>query len=201
MALSCTTILSGATKGGLSMMHPLESIPKGKKLPAFIWLLVTTFWLTMVFRFIGPFSPNIVDFEFCRTVDKASAILNAWNQIARIQAGFNLGFDYLYMPFYSTTIALACVWAAGVMGGNRLWHNMGILFAWGLWLAAIFDAVENYALLTMLMGMVVNPYPFIATMCASIKFSLILLGLVFCAIAVIIRIINPNKKPQKVRQR
>ena len=178
------------------MMHPLESIRRGARAPVFIWLVVATFWLTVVFRFIGPFSPNIVDFEFCRTVDRANAILNAWNQVARIQAGFNLGFDFLYIPVYSTTIAMACVWAANKLGGNRIWHNMGMLFAWGLWVAAILDCVENYALLTMLQGTVANPYPAIATLCASCKFSLILLGLAFCIVVAVIRIITMAGHPK-----
>lgn len=181
-------------------MHPLETMPKGTKLPTFIWLLVTTFWLTLIFRFIGPYSPNIVDFEFCRTVDRANAILRAWNEVAKIQAGFSLGFDFLYIPVYSTMIALACIWAANNLGANRIWHNVGMLFAWGLWLAAVLDCVENYALLTMLQGMVADPYPAVATMCASVKFSLILLGIAFCLIVVIIRMIkaaSPGKKPVK----
>jgi len=172
------------------MMHPLGSLPKGTKLPLFIWLLVTTFWLGLVFRFIGPYSPNIVDFEFCRTLDRANAIIKAWSEVARVQAAFNLGFDFLFIPIYSTTIALACIWAANKLGGNRIWHNMGMLFAWGLWVAAILDCVENYALLTMLEGTVANPFPALATMCATIKFSLILLGLAFCIVVAILRIIR-----------
>jgi len=182
-------------------MHPLESLPGGTKLPLFIWLLVTTFWLSLIFRFIGPYSPNIVDFEFCRTVDKANAIINAWNPVARIQAAFNLGFDFLYIPIYSTTIALACVWAANKLGGNRIWHNMGMLFAWGLWVAAILDIVENYALLTILQGRVADPYPALATMCATVKFSLILLGLAFCVMVAVIRIIKAARPPLKTDTR
>jgi hypothetical protein len=199
MVLLQAAITGNADKGGFTMMHPLESIPRGTKLPTFIWLLVATFWLSVVFRFIGPASPNIVDFEFCHTVDRANAILNSWNQVARVQAAFSLGFDYLYIPVYSTTIALACVWAANLLGTNRIWHNMGMLFAWGIWVAAILDCVENYALLTMLQGPVVNPYPAIASLCASGKFSLILLGLVFCIIVSLIRIISNPGHSKKTR--
>ena len=179
-------------------MHPLETMPRGTKLGAFIWLLVTTFWLTLVFRFIGPYSPNIVDFEFSRSVERANVILKAWNEVAKIQAGFSLGLDFLYIPIYSTTIALACVWAANKLGGNPVWHNVGMLFAWGQWLAALLDCVENYALLMMLQGTVADPYPALAALCATIKFSLILLGLAFCAIVAIVRIIkaaSPQKRP------
>jgi len=167
------------------MYHPLAKIPKGKKLTAFLILLAATLGLTVMFRLIGPFSPNIVDFELAGTVDKASAIISAWDMLAKIQAGFSLGIDYLYMPVYSTTIALACVWGAMLLR-NKVWQCIGIILAWGLWLAAIFDAVENYALLTILYGGAVAPYPVIARFCATCKFGLILLGLAFCIVAVVI---------------
>ena len=81
---------------------------------------------------------------------KAQAIIDAWNETDRIRAGFSLGFDYLYMPVYSTTIALACVLAAGVLK-SKAWRSIGVLLAWGLWIAAIFDAIENVALFTELL--------------------------------------------------
>ena len=178
------------------MYHPLISIPNGKRLPTFLALLVATIGLSVVFRLIGPFSPNIVDFELAGSVANASGIINQWNALARIQAGFNLGIDYLYMPVYSTTIALACVWGAMVLK-LKGWRGVGIILAWGLWLAAIFDAIENYALVTMLYGNVADPYPMMARLCATFKFGLILLGLAYCAVAAIIRIallLKPARK-------
>ena len=92
------------------------------------------------------------------------------------------------MPVYSTTIALACVWGAAVLSAGR-WRILGLLLAWGLWLAAIFDAIENSALIVMLFGTVANPYPQMAYICAICKFSLIILGLVYILIAGLIHII------------
>jgi len=169
--------------------HPLNSIPGGKRLSTFLSLLAATIVLSLVFRFIGPYVPNIVDYEFASSVGKASSIINAWTGSGQLlRASFNLGFDYLYMPVYSTTIALACVWGAAVLS-RKIWRGMGMLLAWGLWLAAIFDAIENYALITMLFGTVADPYPLMAAACATCKFSLIVLGLVYAAIAAVIRII------------
>ena len=94
--------------------HPLSAVPSHKRARVFIPLLVATLVITLLFRFIGPAQPTIVDFELAGSVPKAQAIIDAWNENDRIRAGFSLGFDYLYMPVYSTTIALACVMAAGV---------------------------------------------------------------------------------------
>ena len=174
------------------MYHPLNAIPQGKRLPVFLWLLAAAIGISMVFRLIGPFKPNIVDFELAGSVAKSSAIIGAWDTLARLQTCFNLGFDYLYMPVYSTTIALACVMGAGVLSRSG-WRNLGILLAWGLWLAAILDAVENYALLTMLYGSPVDPYPQVAAYCAACKFSLILLGLLYAAVSLVIYLVKLSR--------
>jgi hypothetical protein len=174
------------------MYNPLNAIPQGKRLPAFLWLLAATIGITVVFRLIGPFKPNIVDFELAGSVAKSSAIIGAWDTLARLQTCFNLGFDYLYMPVYSTTIALACVMGAGVVSRSG-WKNLGVLLAWGLWLAAIFDAVENYALLTMMYGSPADPYPMVAAFCAICKFSLILLGLLYAAVSLVIYIVKLSR--------
>jgi len=172
------------------MYHPLSSIQK--KLPPFLWLLGATIAISIAFRFIGPFTPSIVDYEFVWNTARATAVLNAWNATAKLQAAFNLGFDFLYMPAYSTTIALACVWGATV-ARNKFWQGLGILLAWGLWLAALLDAIENTALITMLLGSVTDPHPMIASVCATGKFSLIVLGLLFSAVSLVIFLVTIKK--------
>ena len=169
--------------------HPLAAIPLDKRVRVFVPLLIATLIITLLFRFIGPAQPTIVDFELAGSVQKADQIINAWNENDHSRAGFSLGFDYLYMPIYSTTIALACVMAASVLQ-RKAWTSIGVLLAWGLWLAALFDATENLALLTELLGNNVAPYPEIAQLCATIKFGLILLGLLYVIVGVVLRLIR-----------
>ena len=171
------------------LIHPLAAIPSDKRTRAFVPLLIATLVITFLFRFIGPAQPTIVDFELAGSVPKAQAIIDAWNENDRIRAGFSLGFDYLYMPVYSTTIALACVLAAGALKRSA-WHNLGLLLAWGLWIAAVSDASENVALLTELLGSNVAPWPQIAQICATIKFGLIVLGLLYVVAGVILQLIK-----------
>ena len=169
------------------MSHPLAAIPVNQRLRVFIPLLMATLLITFLFRFIGPAQPTIVDFELAGSVPKAQAIIDAWNETDRIRAGFSLGFDYLYMPVYSTTIALACILAAGV-SQRKAWRAIGVLLAWGLWIAALSDALENVALFTELLGHNVAPWPSIAQVCATIKFGLILLGLLYVVAGVVLRL-------------
>ena len=171
------------------MKHPLEAIPHGKRLVVFLALLAVFLVITIGFRFIGPAEPDIVDFELAGTTERATEIINAWDVQDRIRAGFNLGFDYLYMLVYSTLIALACVWGAGVLA-SRKWRATGLLLGWGLWAAALFDAVENVALTVILFGTVAAPYPQVAQICANFKFALIVLGLLFAAVAAVVYLVR-----------
>jgi hypothetical protein len=171
------------------MTHPLAALSPDKRVRIFVSLLIATLVITFLFRFIGPDQPTIVDFELAGSVPNAQTIIDAWNETDRIRAGFSLGFDYLYMPVYSTTIALACVLATGALK-NKAWRSIGLLLAWGLWAAAIFDAIENVALFTVLLGNNVAPYPQIAQICAAIKFGLILAGLLYAAVGLVVRLIR-----------
>jgi len=169
------------------MRHPLETLPPDSRARGFAPLLIATLLITFAFRFIGPASPNIVDYELAGSVDRAAQIIGAWRETDRIRAGFSLGFDYLYMPVYSTTIALACLWGAAVIRSGW-WRLLGLTLAWGLWLAALLDATENLALIVMLLGAPSDPYPAVAAVCAALKFGLILLGLLYAAVAAAARV-------------
>lgn len=169
------------------MRHPLEAISPDKRARVFGPLLIATLLITFAFRFIGPAAPTIIDFEFAGTVTKATDIITAWTPVERIHAGFSLGFDFLYMPVYSTTIALACVWAAGVFRSGA-GKTIGLALAWGLWLAAMFDALENLALMGNLFGSPIEPLPALAALCATLKFGLIVLGLLVVVGGVIARL-------------
>ncbi len=174
------------------MSHPLESISPSTRSRAFIWLLLVTVLLFFSFDLIGPDKPNIVDFELAGNSTKSQAIIDAWNPVDRIHAGFSLGIDYLFMPIYSTTIALALIWAAGVLASKR-WRSIGIALAWGIWLAALFDATENFALLKILFdATAIDPWPQIAATCATIKFTLIVIGVIFALVGSIARITKRN---------
>jgi len=169
------------------MTHPLDFIPTDKRKPTFFALLVGTLILFSIFRVLdSPLrtsaAPNgIVSFELGGNVKATSDILNSWDEHANLFAAFGLGLDYLFMPFYASALSLGILLAAGRHSG---WFSkVGAWFGWGAYAAALFDAVENYALVRILiMNEVWSPYPEIAAFCASVKFGLILLGLFFAMV-------------------
>jgi hypothetical protein len=177
------------------MKHPLTFIPEGIRKPLFWALLIWTLALFAIFRPLGaPLTTSaapagIVSFELARIPANAQAMIASWDARAQLFAAFGLGFDYLFMPSYAFTIALACLLAAGRHPG--LFTRVGARLGWGAFLAALFDAVENIGLLNSLLGNANSLWPGVSFWCASFKFGLILLGIAYGLIGWIL----PKKKP------
>ena len=183
--------------------HPLQRIPAGRRRWYFVPLLVLTLGLTLGVMLPvdlplrTPASPQgILSFEVAGDAGTVRHMIDAWDERARRYAAFSLGVDYLYMPSYSTTIALGCVWAAAVFG-RRLpaLASAGVVLAWGQWLAAALDATENAALTTMLLGAVRDPWPAVAWWSAVPKFCLIVAGILYALAAVAVRLARGRGGP------
>lgn len=129
----------------------------------------------------GPANLGIVSFELARTTEASNAILSAWDANARLHAAFSLGLDYLFMVAYAAAISVACL-KSGRLLAERRWP-LSVLsgpLAVAAWVAAAFDAVENVALTVILFNQAaVTPWPFVAWLCATLKFTLIFIGLVY----------------------
>jgi hypothetical protein len=124
---------------------------------------------------------GIVSFELAWSTANAQAILASWDAPARVYAGLILGLDYLYLLVYSTAVAATCAWAARRHSGR--WHALGIGLCWGQWLAALCDASENLALIRILLGSTAAYWPPLAAGFASVKFGLIVAGLLYCVLS------------------
>jgi len=168
------------------MRHPFEALSPRRRGFYFWPLLALTLALSVVMSYIGrplitSAAPSgIVSFELAGDVSQARQIIASWSDSARLYAAFGLGLDFLYLVTYSTTIGLACVWAADA-ARQRKWplSGLGVPLAWGQWLAALLDVVENIALTSLLLNAVTEPWPLVARWCAIGKFTLIVIGLIY----------------------
>jgi len=170
------------------MTHPFEAISAGDYGLLFLPLLALSLLLTAVLAAL-PLRPSIVKFELAGNISKVREILGLWDQASQVRAAFSLGLDFLYLVVYSTTISLACIWAAKVYQAHELpLGPAGILLAWGQWLAALLDAIENVALVTILFGFIRDPWPQIAKWCAISKFGLVILGLLYAGVGSFVQV-------------
>jgi len=163
------------------MRHPLEFLPMNLRKPLFYFFLLLTLVIFRVFSVLDQplrtsAAPNgIVSFELARTLDEAQSILTSWDENARLFAAFGLGFDYLFMLVYAAALSLGLLLA----GANKTgWYSsLTNWLGWGAFIAAFFDAVENYALWQILTGNISPSLPQLASICASLKFVLLIIGL------------------------
>ncbi len=128
---------------------------------------------------------GIVSFELAGTQKQVQAILTSWNTQARLYAAFSLGFDYLFMLLYASTIALGVLWQAEQ--ASMLWKRMGVALAWSMGIAGMADAIENVLLWKILLERAPDFFPPLARMAAMLKFSIIGLALFYFLAMLIMR--------------
>jgi hypothetical protein len=111
---------------------------------------------------------GIVSFEFAGDVATATRMLEGWGEAGRVRAGLSLGLDYLFLLLYASAIGLGCLLVARAAGPALAWGQVG---------AASLDAVENFALIRLLLGSGNAVWPTLAWGCAAVKFALVGAGL------------------------
>ena len=187
------------------MRHPLEFIPNEYCKRLFFVFLALTLILFAILRVLDQplhtdAAPSgIVSFELAGNPPTARAITDSWKQlslllsavagqpnpdivnVAYVLAAFGLGLDYLFMPLYALALALGTLLVSNRHGGWM--KSLGTVFGYGAFAAALFDAVENYALLQMLLGNIQSFYPALAAFCAILKFGLLGFGGLYALVA------------------
>ena len=183
------------------MNHPFSSIPTSRRGKLLLPLVLFTLAMSVVMQVVGaPLKTGdapsgIVSFELAGNVQETARVLASWDEDAHLRAAFIQGLDFLYLFVYSFTIGLGCIWASGVLK-MRQWPlaSLGVPLAWGLWLAAFLDAIENVALVIILFGMLASPWPEIARWCALLKFALIGLGILYVVYGILAGLIMSSPK-------
>jgi hypothetical protein len=177
----------------MTFRHPFEWLSIAGQKRAFVVLLVLTLAVMASLNVLGgPLETDvapagIVSFEFAGQLSRAQSIVESWGPTGRVYAGLNLGLDYLFLFSYASAIGLGCVLAARSLSQRvGLPSFVGHLLAWLLFGAALLDAIENYALIRLLLGSQRQLWPAIARWCAAPKFSIVALGLLYVCIGVVV---------------
>lgn len=185
----------------MNVKHPFEWIEKASRFRVFVlWFIVTVVVIVgmqvLGKPLISKAAPaGIVSFEFAGNMENALEILASWRHEVRVFAGLNLGFDYVFMFAYGGTIGLGCVLVASRWQEKlSMLTSIGCLLAWGSILAAVFDAVENYALIRILIGSFNEIWPVVAMWCAGVKFFLVGIGLLYIVGSTILQSFSKYKQ-------
>lgn len=173
--------------------NPFGWIAVESRRSAMILLCTLTLVLIVCLQVIGNPLQNqeaklgIISLELAASMDEARVIVSSWDPTQRIMAGISLGLDYLFMVAYAATIGLACrELGVRIQKRSPILQKVGFGLAWAVVAAACFDAVENYALIRILIGSQKAYLPQIAHWSARLKFWMVAFGLVYCFAAAIL---------------
>ena len=148
-------------------------------------LFIATLATIIAMRYFDEYLTNeictggIISFEFSKTLDCAQSIMDSWDVIAKTAAGMSMGLDYLFLILYSSTIALLIYEVVEKLKGKKLLQKTGRLLIYGIFIAAVFDGIENFALIKLLLGDLQQKWVTISYAFASIKFALVGLALAY----------------------
>ncbi len=157
-------------------------------------LIISGIFTIILFLLLGHFdkplvtetAPNgIISFELAKDIDKSISIIASWDINAKINAGLSLGIDFLFLVVYSIFFATACYLIAQKFINKNWMYKTGLLFAKLQFVAALFDAIENIALIKLLLGSNNSLFPSIAYYFASIKFAIIAIGIIYIIIGLL----------------
>ncbi len=177
--------------------HPYEFIPAARRARAWAICAAAAIGVMMAINLTGrptmtsAAPQGIVSLELAGDSQTTGRILSSWDLSARERAAFGLGLDFLFPLLYAGAIGGACVWAAGAF--RQVWPGFaagGVLLAWEMWLAALFDFLENVALTTILFGSGFIFLPEVARALALLKFSLIGVALVYVALGALMHAVR-----------
>lgn len=137
---------------------------------------------------------GIVSFEFAGTPQAAQRMVASWTGDTLTYAGLSLGLDYLFMFAYATAIGLGCILVGRRLGARMAWAiSVSGILAWAQVAAASLDAIENFALIKILLGNQQALWPQLARWCAGPKFLFVALGLLFVLVGGLAGVFVKNK--------
>jgi len=158
--------------------------------------------LTIVFGLLTADRPefveyNVLEFEFAWTADQINIIFAAWGETGMYIQALAVYFDFLYIIGYTFFIFGVLLLISRNLNGKI--QDITIVIALSAFLAGFFDVIENINLLFMLSDPLTFPTssPFIASVSATIKFSLLFLQIIYFLIVVIVLLTQKNKNKKK----
>jgi hypothetical protein len=164
---------------------PFSKINKNQEKRLTRVLLVLTVVCIAVLKYFDQFLINdtctggIISFELAGDLETATSYLNSWGEQGRIAASLSMGFDFLFPIVYTSFIALLIHKLNVRLWLNHAFFTYGNLLIWAIFVAGVFDYIENIGLINLLLGNMEQFWVSISFYFATIKFIIILIGFVY----------------------
>jgi hypothetical protein len=142
-------------------------------------------------------TPGVIQYEFVGSEDRAAEMLAEWGDAGQDDIRLSLWIDYGFMLVYGAFFTLAGL-ATRDFAKERGKQALASAGRWAPWCAvgaALFDAAENANLLLILGGPGGSVSPPLATACASVKFVLIAIAIVYVLWGLVARFRASPRRP------
>ena len=136
---------------------------------------------------------GIVSFELAKDLSRTIEIIDSWDSVAISSARLSLAFDFPFLVIYSTFIGLLLHKVNEATWIKTRVHKIGILFIWSIFVAALFDIIENLALIQLLNGNLIQIYSSIAYYFAVAKFIIIGFAIVLIVLSSLVLLFRKIK--------
>jgi len=181
-------------------MEPPSWPARFSRLRMLFWLsfIVTIAYVIWVRNYLAPLSSDeIVQFEIAKTADRARAIVDQWKTAGKYEQGIrSTNFAYVFMFLYTIAIALGCRFISACTG-NEILIKGGRGFAWLIVGATICDFIENIALSHTIRGPISQLNVTIAYNLARVKFSIVMVCILFMLTCALFWVIGRLEKVKK----
>jgi len=137
---------------------------------------------------------GITSFELAKDLDQTVKILDSWDTKAKISMSLSLGFDFLFLLIYSSFIALLIYNINESLWKKKSFYRFGNLLIVLIFVAAFFDVIENIALMKLLLGDLKQIWSSIAYYSAFIKFTIVLICIIYLLINWVLLIFSKKSK-------
>lgn len=163
-----------------------------------MFALLTIGYMIWARGYLSPLtSGEIVRFEVAKTVDRAQHIMQEWKNTGKYEQGVrSTTVAFFFIILYTLSIGFGCRFISASTGNDILMKG-GRGFAWLIVIATICDIIENIAMSRTLIGHVTQTNVTIAYNLARIKFSIVIVCLLFmmaCTLYWIIGRLTGEKK-------
>ncbi len=148
-----------------------------------IFLFVAVMFNFLIKHYLAPLKPaEIVQYEMAKTTDTAASLILLWTQNGKIDKLLkSIYIDYIFIVIYCLAISTTCRFMSALTK-NNIFIKAGVFFSYFIFVAGLFDIIENTAMLKSLQHAVTYSNVSLAYKMAISKFSIILISLFFIAV-------------------
>ncbi len=176
-------------------LDKLLEIPKKKALHFITLIGLIAFVVMTMLGGVVNVAPayGILDYEFAWTSGQVEVIFNAWGAVGMQQIAFGIYIDFLYIIAYGALI-FGCLLIVTRKLEGRI-QTIGLYMTITPVIAGICDVIENINLLLMIAdgNFIASASPFVAALCATIKFTIIFACILFFLVQIILIVIKRKK--------